>query len=156
MKILIVYDSIFGNTEKIAVAVAEPLMARNDVRLLRAADAGPRDLAGVGLLVVGSPTRAFRPTKAVTSFLRRIPRAGLKGIRTAAFDTRISPEKIRSGLLDFMVKIFGYAEDSMTRLLKRKAASGTVPAEGFFVLGSEGPLKDGELSRASTWANQLL
>jgi len=47
MKALIVYDSVYGNTEKIARAIGEVLAARADVRTLRVGDAQPEHLAGL-------------------------------------------------------------------------------------------------------------
>jgi len=40
-------------------------------------------------------------------------------------------------------------------LLAKKGASTPLAAEGFFVNGKEGPLKDGELERAGAWAKSL-
>ncbi len=63
MKILVIYDSVFGNTEKIAQSVAGGLAERGEVKLMSIKDATPQKLADAGLVVVGSPTRGFRPTK---------------------------------------------------------------------------------------------
>ena len=52
--------------------------------MLNVKDVTKHDLEGVELLVVGSPTRAFRPTKAIVTFLNRLPARSLKNIKTAA------------------------------------------------------------------------
>ncbi len=61
MQILIVYDSVFGNTAKIAAAIAGALRASlgedSTVDLLQAGQANPFQYAGVDLRVIGSPTR---------------------------------------------------------------------------------------------------
>lgn len=152
MKVLVVYDSFFGNTEKIAHAIGKALARGNRVETVRVNAVGPEQLSGVGLLVVGSPTRAFRPTKAITGFLKGIPSGGLKGVRVAAFDTRIALEDTNSRFLRVMVGIFGYAAKPISDKLKRKGGSLALQPEGFFVKGSEGPLKEGELERAADWA----
>lgn len=152
MKVLVVYDSVFGNTEKIALAMDKALGTKNRVETVRASEVKPERLAGLDLLIVGSPTRAFRPTKAVTDFLRGIPPDGLKGARVAAFDTRISVEDTKSRFLRFMVRIFGYAAKPVSDKLWKKEGVLVIPPEGFFVKGSEGPLKEGELERAAEWA----
>ena len=55
MKALIVYDSVYGNTEKIARAVGEAITPSGEVEVLRAGEANPSELASVDLLIVGSP-----------------------------------------------------------------------------------------------------
>ena len=96
MRTLVVYDSVFGNTERIALAVRASLLSAGDATAVRAAEYKPGDLSGVDFLVVGSPTRAFSPTKAVTSFLKGLPEGALRGVKTAAFDTRIALKDVDS------------------------------------------------------------
>jgi flavodoxin I len=155
MKALVVYDSVFGNTEKVAQAVGRALGTPNDVTVVRVSDVKPAHLAGVTLLVVGSPTRAFRPLPSVSKWLKSLPAGALKGVQVAAFDTRISPADANSAFLTFMVGIFGYAAKPMGDTLAKKGGKSAVAPEGFFVKGTEGPLKDGEQERAATWARQI-
>lgn len=156
MKALVVYDSFFGNTEKVAQAVAEALNEKMEAQAVHVGQADPRTLSNLDVLVVGSPTRAFSPSPEVKKFLSAIPSGSLQGVRAAAFDTRIAIEDTNSGFLKFMVKLFGYAAEPIaTKLLKKGAQSGAPPA-GFFVNGTEGPLREGELERAADWARQLL
>lgn len=153
MKALIVYDSFFGNTEKIAQAVGEAL--GKDVQMLRVSDVTQEQLKGVELIIVGSPTRAFRPTEGITKFLKDIPAGGLKGVRAAAFDTRISTADVNSKFLNVMVRVFGYAAEPIADRLEKKGATLALPPAGFFVKESEGPLKDGEAERAAEWATEM-
>ena len=69
MNVLVIYDSVFGNTEQIAQAIGKAFGSQEDVDVIRVSDAKLEQLAGLELLLVGSPTRAFRPTKAITDFL---------------------------------------------------------------------------------------
>ena len=155
MKVMIVYDSVFGNTEKIATAVGGALGGSEPVVTIRAGEVKPEQLAGIELLIVGSPTRGFRPTEAIRAFLKAIPTNSLKGVRVAAFDTRIALEDVKSPILNIFVKIFGYAAKPIAGGLTAKGGSlGCLP-EGFFVKASEGPLKEGELERAAAWAKTL-
>lgn len=147
MKALIVYDSSYGNTEKIARAVAEAITPSNEVKVLRASEANPLELASVNLLIVGSPTHGGRPTPAVQGFLKKVPALSLKGVSVAAFDTRISKK---------IVGVFGYAAGRIASDLKKKGGTLIAPPEGFLVAGSQGPLKEGELERAAGWAKGIL
>jgi len=69
MKALVVYDSVFGNTEQIARAIGGAVGAE----VLRVGSVQQAQLMGTALLIVGSPTRGFRPTPATTSWLKSIP-----------------------------------------------------------------------------------
>jgi flavodoxin len=155
MKVLIVYDSFFGNTERIAQAVGRALGAREGTDLVKAGAVRPERLAGLDLLVVGSPTRGFRPTPAVSALLKGLPRAALQGVKVAAFDTGIAPADMPNGVLRFLVKLAGYAAGKIGDLLRKLGGELVLPPEGFWVKGSEGPLKDGELERAAAWGEQL-
>jgi len=158
MKVLIVYDSVFGNTEQIAQAIGNALGSQEDVEMLRVGNVKPEQLTGLKLLIVGSPTRGFRPTPAISNLLKSIPKNGLKGVKVAAFDTRFTMDEIESSvfILPILVNIFGYAAKPISDRLKRKGGELIIPPEGFFVEGSEGPLKEGELERAANWAKQII
>jgi flavodoxin len=107
------------------------------------------------LLLVGSPTRAFRPTPAIIEWLKNLPGDALKGIRAAAFDSRVSPDNVNSRALKFMMKKLGYAGLDIEKELKKKGADIAAPPQGFFVKESEGPLAEGEEARAAAWAKSL-
>ncbi|GAG66716.1 unnamed protein product [marine sediment metagenome] len=156
MKTLIVYDSFFGNTEKIAQAIGNSLSFKENVETLRVSEVKPEQLIGLELIIVGSPTRVFKPTKAIMNFLNKIPLSGLKGVKVAAFDTRISTANVSSRLLNILVKLFGYAAKPIAYKLEKKGGSLIIPPEGFFVKDSKGPLKDGELERAVDWAKIIM
>jgi flavodoxin len=149
---LVVYDSVFGNTEKIARAVAESAGAE----AVKVDAAEPEALQGVTLLIVGSPTRAFRPTPAISRFVKGLPRKALQGVSVAAFDTRMIVEEINITFLTFMVSIFGYAAKPIADAMAKKGGMPVLEPEGFFVKDSEGPLKDGELKRAKDWGQKVL
>ena len=141
MKVLIVFDSVQGNTEKVARAVADALEPA-EVRVVRPGEVIPPDLKSIDLLIVGSPTMGGRPTQPMQAFLSGIPADALKGIDVVAFDTRLKAA---------WVKIFGFAAGRIANSLKNKGGRLAAPPQGFIVLGSKGPLKEGELERAAAW-----
>ena len=155
MKILLVYDSVFGNTEKVAHAIADGLRGKGLVELIRPDGASPERLAGVDLLVVGSPTRGFRPTEGLTALLKGLRPGALQGVRVAAFDTRILASDIKQAALRFMVNVGGYAAAKIADRLSKAGAALVAPPEGFYVEDTEGPLKPGELERATAWGAKL-
>jgi flavodoxin len=157
MKATVVYDSFFGNTEQIAQAIGAALGAPPEVTIRRVGDVKPAEMTGLDLLVVGSPTRRFSASPAVSRLLKTIPNKGLKGVKVAAFDTRITEDELQSGpgILRFFVKLFGYAAEPMAKRLEKKGGKLAASPEGFFVKGTQGPLQDGELERAAAWAKKL-
>jgi flavodoxin len=151
MKTLIIYDSVFGNTAKVAQAMAAALQTS----ALPISQVTTDKLRGLELLIVGSPTRSFRPTPAISKFLKSLSPNQLAGISVAAFDTRIWLETIGSAAFRFLVDKGGYAASTMASALKKKGGTLAVPPEGFLVTGEEGPLKDGELERAAEWVRNM-
>lgn len=156
MRAMVVYDSVFGNTEQVAQAMGRALGWPEDAEVRRVSEVRPEQLAGLGLLIVGSPTRAFQPTLATRQFLKRIPAHSLDGVKVAAFDTRFSVEETDSAILTLMVKLFGYAAKPIADRLKAKGGDLALPPEGFIVEGTEGPLREGELDRAADWAREIV
>lgn len=150
---LVIYDSVFGNTAKIAKAIGEAL---GDAPVKKVSEVSAADMENVKILFVGSPTRAFNPTPATKNFLKGLKRGALNGVKAAAFDTRIPLDKAEPGFLRFMIKIFGYADTKIVKQLSKVGATIAIDSEGFAVKDSEGPLADGELDRAKTWAKQIL
>lgn len=156
MKVLLVYDSVYGNTERIAQAIGNVLGGRNEIYVRRVGDVKPIDLAHLDLLIVGSPTQRFRATPAIKKFIDGIRKRELNGVRVTAFDTRLGMEDMPSPILPPFVRIFGYAAKPMAASLVSKGGKLLTPPEGFLVDGMEGPLKDGELERAARWAEVCL
>jgi len=138
MKVLIIYDSTYGNTEKIARKFGEAI--GGEVKLLRAAEAGPADFKNFDLLIIGSPTQGGRPTQPTQNLLNSTGDADVRGLTAAVFDTRLSTK---------LVSIFGYAAGKIAGSLIKKGVR-VLASEGFFVT-KEPLLKEGELERAGIW-----
>jgi flavodoxin len=152
-EILVVFDSVFGNTAKIAEAIGEAL---SDAPVKKVSEVEDADFDNLKILFVGSPTRAFRPTPATMEFLKGLGQNTLSGVKAAAFDTRIPIDQTDSGFLKMMIKLFGYADTKITKALAKAGADLAIESEGFGVTGTEGPLVEGEIERAQDWARQIL
>jgi len=154
VKTLIVFDSVFGCTEAIARAMGDVFSRHGHCDVVQAGHMAAHYLEEVDLIVVGSPTRAFRPTPALVRVLRNLPPKSLTGFEAVAFDTRMDVSKA-PGILRFMAGIFGYAAAPIARQLRRKGARLVLPPQGFIVGGTEGPVCDGEAQRARELAEKL-
>jgi flavodoxin len=147
MKSIVLYDSVYGNTETIARSIAKGLGGAERVSVLSVAKARTADLKAIDLLVVGSPTLGGRPSTGMQAFLDALPEGSLEGVRLATFDTRMEM---------FIARLFGYAADRMAGALKAKGAVQAVPSQGFIVKGRSGPLRKGEEERAAAWGQGMM
>ena len=155
MKYMVIYDSVFGNTEKVAKEMGKALGVKKKAEVYKVDTIDFEKLNDLDLLIVGSPTRAFSPTPSTTAFLKGIPGNSLKGVEVAAFDTRFPMNDKVPGILKFLVNIFGYAAKPIADRLVKKGGTLVAEPEGFYVADSEGPLVEGELERAAKWVKVL-
>ena len=158
---LVVYESLWGNSEQVAREVAAGVGEVMPVDVVEVSDA-PSDLSGTDLVVAGGPTHAFSMSRVSTRRDARGQGAPLgsveSGVREwldslpdehgrwfAAFDTRVT--KVRH--------LPGSAARSAARAGRRHGFTGAVDPESFYVLDVDGPLDDGELERAHLWGHAV-
>lgn len=90
MKALILFDSLFGNTEKIAQSLAKGLQGAGVESECANIDLVRMDnLAAYDLLAMGAPTQYLSASKPMKEFLKRLEVANLKGKYGFAFDTKL-------------------------------------------------------------------
>lgn len=146
MVTVVVYDSVYGNTEIIARAIGDAIPG--EVQVLRVGQVNAGDLNKVDLLIIGSPTHGSLPTEAVQGLVARIGPPAREGARAATFDTRLTWGFLRR---------WGFAAPKMADTLKEKGWTLAGEPGGFFVKGlKKGPLKRGEADRAAAWAKGLV
>ena len=79
MKTLVVYFSKFGNTRKLAEAIAERMRQAGETRVIGIDQLAASDFDGVDLVIMGSPTHAFSVPQEVRTVLDDLPLAILGG-----------------------------------------------------------------------------
>jgi flavodoxin len=164
MNVLIVHESMFGNTREVAAAIAAGLRrgrppGDEGVTLVHVDDA-PRTIDDdVDLLMVGGPTHAFGMTRPQTR-----EDATTKGATPAHEGVREWIESLtpRSGLpvVTFDTRIHvrmlpGSAARAAAKALRHKGFDRAEQGETFWVEGTEGPVVAGELERAERWGSEL-
>ncbi|GGT03882.1 flavodoxin [Planobispora rosea] len=159
MRALVVYESMFGNTQTIARAIADGLATRMAVDVVEIGGASAAVPGDVDLLVVGGPTHAFgmsRPNtrqsaaqqatsglvskgQGMREWLTALP-GGAAQAAAVAFDTRVK-----------IPLIPGAARRGAEKLLRRKGFRILTGSQSFYVSGTPGPLLEGEAERARSW-----
>lgn len=159
MNALVVYESMWGNTARVAEAVARGL---GGVPVRDVEDVSAPDLQGLDLVVIGGPTHAFsmtrqgtredahrqgathgNDTRGIRELLAELPSDLL--IPIATFDTRVAKVK----------HLPGSAAKAAARDLQHHHHARVTARESFYVEDSPGPLLAGELERAEAWGADL-
>ncbi|MFI2364716.1 flavodoxin family protein [Promicromonospora sp. NPDC019610] len=161
MRALVVYESMFGNTEAIARSIADGIEASMHADVVEVSAAPATVPADVTMLVVGGPTHAFsmswpstrrdaagRATSVISrdrgirEWLGALPGVTTKTVATA-FDTRATS------------RLTGSAARAASRRLDRLGFPLIASPMSFRVTDVTGPLVDGELDRAYGWGKAL-
>lgn len=162
MSVLIVVESMFGNSYAVAEAIADGVRSiGREVTLTRVEDAPTTIDPSVALLVLGGPTHAFSMTRQNTraDAIRQGATGGSEagGIREWIEQAAPRPE-LEVITFDTRVQVKfvpGSAARSAATSLRHHGFRHAHRGETFFVLGTPGPLADGELERATAWGKEL-
>lgn len=163
MKALVVYESLFGNTEQVARAIADGLGEHVQVDLTPVGVSSAALTDPVDLVVLGGPTHAFSMTRdrtredavrqgadpshagtGIRDWIEAL-QPGPHGELLATFDTRVT--KVR--------KLPGSAAKAAARALHKRGFVEAAPPESFYVADVGGPLEEGEVERARAWGERL-
>ena len=136
VKATVVYYSKFGNTEKVAKALAAGLENGGvDVDVVRVDAVRFDELGKVDLLCVGSPVHGRSASKPVKEFLERLKTVkGLSGKKAFAFDTKMK--------ILMKIRLAGSAGGKIERKLKDMGLTIARHSESAVVEGSEGSLEE--------------
>ncbi len=131
---IVIFDSKFGNTEKIAKSLASGLeLAGFRTDCINARDVRVSSFVEYGFIAVGAPTQAFTASKPIKEFLSQLEGAqGLKGKYGFAFDTK------------FRNRLAGSAAKFIEKKLIELGMEIITPRQSAIVKKTEGPLEERE------------
>jgi flavodoxin len=145
MKAMIVYQSRYGNCEKVARELFRGMQeAGADVTISDAAEASP-PADDLDILAIGSPTRAGRAAGKVRKYMESMGSGSGSSLRFVAFGTGI-------------VKWLDKGEMAADFIHKEMSDAGFTPVMDpvrFGVQKTKGPLCDGELEKAYELGKRL-
>ncbi len=153
MKGIVVYDTSYGNTKKIAETIAETLRdSGTEVDLFYVKDLKKLSAKDYDFFVLGSPTKFGTMSFAVKFFLGKVKSEEWMNKPFAAFDTE-NPENVERARLEN--KEWSAAE-KIAEKLREKKMNQLLPVLKALVLGQKGPLVEGEIERTKDYAMQLV
>jgi menaquinone-dependent protoporphyrinogen IX oxidase len=147
MKGIVVYDTSYGNTKKIAETIAETLKESGiDINLFHVKEVKKLNAKDYNFLVLGSPTKFGTMSFAIRFFLGKVKSEEWMNKPFAAFDTE-NPEN--------MEKKEWSAAEKISEKLRDKKMNQLLPVLKAAVLGQKGPLQEGEIERTKGYAKEL-
>lgn len=143
MKALIVYDTKYGNTEKIALAISSGMKeVGTSVVVKKADDVKAEDFKEADAWIVGAPTHVLSATGPAKKALKEGIEAGAGGKKGTSFDTRY--DKVGKG-----------GADKLRSMMEGAGMTIVAPPEWFVVKAAKGPLAEGEEAKAVTFGRKI-
>ena len=144
--VAIVVESKYGNTAKVAEAIAKGLneSGLEDVTISRTREADVAQIARADVILVGSPNHAGGPMRSVKKLMRRMSTNDLSNKQVAFFDT-------------YMGKDIGKAVRKMEAEISSRSPKARVltPGLSLRVEGMKGSLAEGELEKAVEFGKSI-
>jgi hypothetical protein len=169
VQVLVVYESMYGNTHTIATHIGDALAADCTVSVVPVGQATPELVAAADLVVVGGPTHAHTLTT------RGSRSAAVKGADKPGTDLQVDPDAEGPGLRDWFdalpdgrgraaaafdtrievaAVLSGRASKGIARRLRHHGFAVVAKPESFLV-DTKNHLVAGEAERAAQWARSL-
>ncbi len=152
MKGIVVYDTSYGNTKKVAETIAETLKeSAVEVDLFHIKDVKKLNGKDYDFIVLGSPTKFGTMSFAMKFFLGKVKDSEWAGKPFAAFDTE-NPENVEKSRTEQKEWSAG---EKIADKLKEKKMNLIIPVLKALVSGMKGPLQDGEIERIRQYSKEL-
>jgi menaquinone-dependent protoporphyrinogen IX oxidase len=152
MKGIVVYDTSYGNTKKIAETIAETLKESGiEIDLFYAKDVKKLNAKDYDFLALGSPTKFGTMSFTIKFFLGKVKSEEWMNKPFAAFDTE-NPENFERARAEN--KEWSAAE-KIAEKLREKKMNQLLPVLKALVIGQKGPIVEGEIDRTKDYASQL-
>lgn len=150
MRTLIIYATKFGNTERVAQAIAQGAGQSGPVRVVPLEAAAAALAERPGLLLIGGPTQRHGMSPELKGFLETLRPESLQNVPVVTFDTRYKGSTL----------VWGSAASAATKHLENAGGRLVAPAESFFIDRGGPPerqaLQAGELERAEAWGRTVV
>lgn len=167
MRAVVVYESMYGNTHRIAEQIGEGLRTRYEVSVVPVAEATPDVLAGADFLVVGGPTHAHGMSRQASrdsavamehdkglTLDHDAPGPGLREWFDDLGDGHVHAAVAFDTRAEGPVLVTGRASKGIVKRLAKHGYRVVDDPESFLVT-RDNVLVDGEAERAKAWGVEL-
>ncbi len=146
-KVLIIFDTTYGNTEQLAKEIASGIedSGESECAVLNQKDAKDVDYTQYDGVLFGGPVHAFRASRGIRDATNRACKAGLDGKLVAAFDTYLAKRHEHKGT------------QGIEKILRKKASGARLFSEGLSALvdTDKGPLNADEPGKAHEFGQRF-
>lgn len=148
MKVLIIYDSKYGNTKLVAenILVGIKQVEGIETAIYHVKDVDPQIIASYDALIIGAPNHMASPSRTMKKFVTKLPEINLNAKSVAVFGTYSGRVRVADRAVKKMEKIF---EKTLPKL---KLLS---PSLSVKVKGVTGPVAEGELPKCQDFGKRI-
>jgi len=147
LRVVVCYESKYGNTERLAEAIAAEMRAAGGMEVTVTAMKGVDvdDIANHDMILVGGPTHFGGPTRRVTKFIDALAQRNMNGKSVAVFDTYLGED-------------FEKSVKKMEEQVRATAPGLKLLAPGLSIRVEDikGPIVEGELLKCKDFVKQLV
>jgi len=146
-KVIVVYESKYGNTKLVAEKIAEGMREVGGIETVisELKEFELNKIAEYDVILIGSPNHYGGPTKSIREFIDKLEKLNLERIHFAVFDT-------------YLGKVFfEKAVKKMEKRINQKAPElkQIAPGLSIAVEGLKGPIVEGELPKCKEFGNKI-
>ncbi len=146
-KVIVVYDSKYGNTKLVAETIAEGMREVEGIETVvsEVKEVDLKKIPDYDVILVGSPTHIGGPTWGVKRFIGKLGKLPLEGKSFAAFGTYL------------LGKSFEQATKKLEKRIRDKVPGAKLAAPGLSirVKGMKGPISEGELPKCREFGKKI-
>ncbi|MFQ6125512.1 MAG: flavodoxin family protein [Candidatus Heimdallarchaeota archaeon] len=146
MRVLVVYESKYGNTKQVAETIVKGIQDAKGIEtvLTECKDVDFNKIVDYDAILVGTPNHMGSPTRGMKKFVDKLGKLNLEGKQTAVFDTYIKND-------------FEKAVKKLENRIKEKVPGlkRIVPGLSIRVDGMKGPISEGELPKCAEFGKKL-
>ena len=145
-KAIIVYESVYGNTKKVAESIAQGIREKEGVicEVVKTSEVHTDDLADYDIILFGCPNHNQEPSRNMSKFIERVGIVNLEGKVGVAFDTYTGGNK-------------GIALTKLEAFIRKHLHGLELKVEGLSieVADRKGPLVEGATSDAQEYGRKI-
>jgi flavodoxin len=144
---IIIYESVYGNTKKVAEAIAKGVREIGDVecKVTKTYEIHTDDLTDYDIILFGCPNHNQEPARNMIKFIERAAIVNLEGKRGAAFDTYTGGNK-------------GIALSKLEQFIQKHLDGFVLNLKGLSieVMDRKGPLVDGAINESQEYGRKIV